>query len=542
MEPQVNTYSCPHCAEKIQRQAVACRFCSRPVTWSLYLVGFPHDLPLQTLLKRLYDEFGKERYASYGAMRKAQEAPDSALLTGLNREEADLAARYVADPGGEAKLELDRDEFTPLATATPKKRPALQFLLAAAALALLATFYLHRQKTVPPTETADVFLAPTATPVQVAEKPLLPSIQPTAVPTSPRGPSDEIKLHLRSLIQATATLSGNGVTGSAFFIHSSGYLISNHHVTQRMKEISVTTSDGKKRTGRLIETDAHLDLALVKVDGGPYPTLSLGDATVLEQGEAVWTIGAPHGLSFTVTRGIVSYVGRNVKGKAYIQADVAINPGNSGGPMINERGEVVAVNNFIISSAVGLNFAIPINYIYMGDHCIAENVIPTMRDNSVMARWRSWDENQQTLAAFEGDSFDEADHLLRESNELGRRYNQSQAKRQRTISNLKTRLNEKRKRYEERSATISEESAMGAEIRNLTRQTLQEQIASAEATLNYCNQQESFFKQILSAATDDQTSSQVQNALRQVQQLRSSTQATKETAQSSLDATEEMVY
>jgi serine protease Do len=101
---------------------------------------------------------------------------------------------------------------------------------------------------------------------------------------------------------------------------------------------------------------------LIKIESNDYPPLRLGDATKLHAGDTVWTIGAPHGLEFSVTKGIASFVGRNVGGKSFIQADVAINPGNSGGPMINDQGEVIGINNFIIKQTVGLNFAIPVNY------------------------------------------------------------------------------------------------------------------------------------------------------------------------------------
>jgi hypothetical protein len=376
--------------------------------------------------------------------------------------------------------------------------------------------------------------------------------QATPEAARPGLPDRQVSLHLQSLIAATATLSGNGVTGSAFFIEPGGHLITNHHVINRMTEISVQTSDGKSQPGRVIQSDPRLDLALVKADGGPYPTLKIGDATILEQGEAVWTIGAPHGLSFTVTRGIVSYVGRNVNGRAFIQADVAINPGNSGGPMINERGEVVGINNFIVSNAVGLNFAIPINYINMGSACIGADVIPTSPDNAVMAKWRSWEQGtglatrgtnrpSQSLEEPVPDS-DEVERLIQELTNLKNQFDQKRNQRDATIARTTAQLKEQQDRYQGGTDSISQESAGGDQIRKLTQEILREQISLADDTLEYCNRQEALLGQIQNASADESLLAQVQTQTQQLRQLRAATQSSKEKAALDLRNTEEAVY
>ncbi|MEZ4818498.1 MAG: trypsin-like peptidase domain-containing protein [Bdellovibrionota bacterium] len=193
---------------------------------------------------------------------------------------------------------------------------------------------------------------------------------------------------IKELLNSTATVIGESSTGSAFFVSRDGYLVTNHHVTQNMRNIQVQTYDQIKHKALLIRFDASRDLSLLKIDSKNYVPFVIGDATEMEPGDQVITIGAPHGLAFTVTQGIISYVGRKINGHAYIQADVAINPGNSGGPMINARGEVIGINNFILRQTQGLNFAIPSNYLYMGEDAFLQDIVPTQPRNLAMQQWQ----------------------------------------------------------------------------------------------------------------------------------------------------------
>ena len=161
--------------------------------------------------------------------------------------------------------------------------------------------------------------------------------------------------------------------GSGFFIDPSGYIITNEHVVSGEYNITVTQfrrgDNGLEKVQfskvRIVALDSRLDLALLKIeDAGAsvFPTVSLNDAGVLNDGQTVFAIGSPLGLDRTVSQGIVSAGTRPLDGQLYIQTTTQINPGNSGGPLFNLRGEVVGVNNMkaMQVGVEGLNFAIPV--------------------------------------------------------------------------------------------------------------------------------------------------------------------------------------
>jgi len=160
---------------------------------------------------------------------------------------------------------------------------------------------------------------------------------------------------------------GHGIImgqGSGFFISADGYAVTNNHVVEHADSVKVITDDGKTHTAKVIGTDPRTDLALIKVDGGPYPYVKLADNTP-RIGDWVLAIGNPYGLGGTVTAGIVSARGRDIGASPYddfIQIDAPINKGNSGGPAFDTEGNVIGVNTAIYSpsgGSVGIAFAIP---------------------------------------------------------------------------------------------------------------------------------------------------------------------------------------
>ncbi|HZZ61103.1 MAG TPA: Do family serine endopeptidase [Roseiarcus sp.] len=153
--------------------------------------------------------------------------------------------------------------------------------------------------------------------------------------------------------------------GSGFFISSDGYIVTNNHVVQNSKSVTVTMDNGKVIDAKVVGTDPKTDLALLKVDepgNYPYVTFATGEPKI---GDWVLAIGNPYGLGGTVTAGIISAEGRNIGDGPYdrfLQIDAPINRGNSGGPAFNEDGQVVGVNTAIFSpsgGSVGIGFAIP---------------------------------------------------------------------------------------------------------------------------------------------------------------------------------------
>jgi serine protease Do len=152
--------------------------------------------------------------------------------------------------------------------------------------------------------------------------------------------------------------------GSGFIISADGYAVTNNHVVEKAESVQVTTDDGKIHNAKVIGTDPRTDLALIKVEDGPFPYVKLSDKSP-RIGDWVLAVGNPFGLGGTVTAGIVSARGRDIGASAYddfIQIDAPVNKGNSGGPTFDTDGNVIGVNTAIFSpsgGSVGIAFAIP---------------------------------------------------------------------------------------------------------------------------------------------------------------------------------------
>lgn len=153
--------------------------------------------------------------------------------------------------------------------------------------------------------------------------------------------------------------------GSGIIIDSRGYILTNFHVVGGAQQILVRLSDGREFRGQLAGSHPRLDIALVKISASGLRPATLGDSNQVRVGQWAIAIGSPFGLEQTFTVGVISAVGRQGLGQNragyYIQTDASINPGNSGGPLLDINGNVVGINNMILSSGQGIGFAIPIN-------------------------------------------------------------------------------------------------------------------------------------------------------------------------------------
>jgi len=153
--------------------------------------------------------------------------------------------------------------------------------------------------------------------------------------------------------------------GSGFIIDKSGLIVTNNHVVEGADKITVILKDESQYEAKIVGLDPVTDIALIKVEPKKdLPVVRLGSSDDLKVGEWVVAIGAPFGLEYTVTAGIVSAKGRVIGSGPYddfIQTDASINPGNSGGPLINMKGEVVGINTMIIAGGQGIGFAIPVD-------------------------------------------------------------------------------------------------------------------------------------------------------------------------------------
>jgi serine protease Do len=150
----------------------------------------------------------------------------------------------------------------------------------------------------------------------------------------------------------------SGGFGSGFLVDAKGVILTNYHVVGGADVVEVQLKDGRKFTSKDIKGDRKTDLAIVRINAAdPLPALELGDSDAMEIGDRVLAVGAPFGLTGSVTSGIVSAKGRrdlNVNFyEDFIQTDAAINPGNSGGPLVNLEGKVIGINSAIKSRSGG---------------------------------------------------------------------------------------------------------------------------------------------------------------------------------------------
>ena len=163
--------------------------------------------------------------------------------------------------------------------------------------------------------------------------------------------------------------------GSGIIIDNQGHILTNYHVVDHARRLKVTLNDGKTFNAKVIGTDKLTDLAVLKIENPNnnnatidfIPSIELGDSDSLRVGQIVIAIGNPFGLTGgpTVTTGIISSLNRNIEFEEgileLVQTDAAINPGNSGGPLVNTKGEVIAINTAKIPYAHGIGFAVPVN-------------------------------------------------------------------------------------------------------------------------------------------------------------------------------------
>jgi serine protease Do len=201
----------------------------------------------------------------------------------------------------------------------------------------------------------------------------------------PAGSNDE---QLRDLFEKLNDGPRRGI-GSGFVIHRDGWILTNAHVIEGAATVEIDFGEGTpKLPAKVVGSDAESDIALLKVNAArALPVVPLGDSDRLALAEWVLVIGTPFGLDHSVTLGIVSHTARtdiSPVGRPgtydFIQTDAPINPGNSGGPVLNLRGEVVAIATAVNATGQGIGFAIPIN--------LVKGIVGQLREHGKVVR--SW--------------------------------------------------------------------------------------------------------------------------------------------------------
>jgi S1-C subfamily serine protease len=338
---------CPRCGESILPEAVICPHCRSEVLFDLWVteqvtdgrVAYHSardletvaDLPLDFLaLKRSLEEAPGIVVPS---VTRAVAAECEARLGALS-----IATRIAYHPFDDSDLRVRAPRTAATITGNifraAGKRPAATFALVLGLGLIAAVFMLDHG----------------------GGRPINP-VEADAISTQ------EIAVLAE---RATVQLSCEQRLGAGFFVADDLIVTNAHVLCANNPQIAVTLSNGRTTAGRIVRTDAWLDLGLVRVSGITASPLVLADATHLERGDPVVMMGSPRGMDFTLSRGIVSHPNRAMMGISYLQIDAGINPGNSGGPLLDAGGRAVGVVSMMVGEANNLGFALPVNYLFAG--------------------------------------------------------------------------------------------------------------------------------------------------------------------------------
>jgi serine protease Do len=199
----------------------------------------------------------------------------------------------------------------------------------------------------------------------------------------PIAAANDVSGLVTSVQGAVVNIAVDHGAGSGFIVDDKGHVVTNAHVINGARNVTVKLADERELPGKVLGKDERLDIAVLQIQGANLPHVNLGSSGSLKVGEPVVAIGNPFGLGGTVTSGIVSAKSRQIGAGPYddfIQTDASINPGNSGGPLFDTKGQVVGMNTAVTASGQGIGFAIPSDAI--------KNVLPQLISTGHVERGR----------------------------------------------------------------------------------------------------------------------------------------------------------
>jgi S1-C subfamily serine protease len=173
------------------------------------------------------------------------------------------------------------------------------------------------------------------------------------------------------------------IYGAGVLLDAHGHVVTCLHVVEGQARIDVSFDDAGPFVATLVDSDSELDLALLELPTERAPSVALGSIVGMTMGDTLFTMGAPRHMAYSLSRGIVSFLKRPFGSVSYLQTDLPFNGGSSGGPVLNERGELVAIASFVVRDTQGVSFALPIDY------AAAHEVARVQRDASCSASLRA---------------------------------------------------------------------------------------------------------------------------------------------------------
>lgn len=189
----------------------------------------------------------------------------------------------------------------------------------------------------------------------------------TAPGLTVESPAPSLRRHEPAIDQMLApavTVRVDGRYGAGVLVDETGHVLTALHVVEDAGEARIRFHDGRWQPARVVAVAREVDLALLHVDAANRSPAEPASALDMIAGDTLYAVGNPRDFGFSLGRGVVSYSGRAMHGRRYLQTDLPANPGSSGGPVYDERGRLVGIMSFVLRNSEGIAFALPIDYAF----------------------------------------------------------------------------------------------------------------------------------------------------------------------------------